>query len=460
MSDDDSTPDSKKRRTLRSIPTSRFSRGLRVARLTASVGASALGGKVATMFSNAAEKELKTLMGQVRQAQKIADTLSQMKGAAMKLGQILSLHGEHLFPKEVVEVLSRLQSQSDEMDFSEIRKVLTRELGGKLDGAADPRLDEISERPIASASIGQVHRARAVVGGKKHDVAVKVQYPGVDKSIDSDVDALASLFSVLTRFPSAESFNTVTDEIKSVLRHETDYLEEGKNLEFFREYFKRDESLVVPRYVAEVSTRHVLTSELVTGITVQEFAASTASQAARDHLGAKYLEVFYEELMNLGRVQTDPNFANYKIQWSFGVAEPKLVLLDFGATKVFSKEFRESYKSLVRACLVEDYDAVRRVAIDMEILREDDSKELVDMHYELARMFMEPFMPNKPYDWGASDLAERVRKQIPKFIFAFKLRPPPRDFIFLNRKVVGVYFFASAIGSRHNPRGLLDRFLG
>ncbi|MBI3543394.1 MAG: AarF/ABC1/UbiB kinase family protein, partial [Deltaproteobacteria bacterium] len=164
---DDNDKKSDTRRRLRSIPTSRFARGLKVAKLTASVGASALGGKVATLFANAAEKEIKTLMGQVRQAQKIADTLSQMKGAAMKLGQILSLHGEHLFPKEVVEVLARLQSQSDEMDFGEIRKVLTRELGPRLDVAHDPRLEAISERPIASASIGQVHKATAVVGGKK-----------------------------------------------------------------------------------------------------------------------------------------------------------------------------------------------------------------------------------------------------------------------------------------------------
>ena len=439
-----------KKKSLRSIPTSRFARGYRMAKLTAAVSAQALGGKMANLFGDVAEKQIKTLAGQVKQAKMIADTLSQMKGAAMKLGQILSIHGEHLFPKEVVEVLNKLQQHSDELEFGEIEKVLKKELGSKL----GTELTDVSSTPIASASIGQVHRAVH----KGVDVAVKVQYPGVDKSIDSDVDSLASLFTMLTRFPSVEGFNSVTEEIKMVLRLETDYLQEGKNLEFFRNYFKSNDKIVVPRFYPEVSTSRVLTTSLVKGISVQEFAASTASAKARANLGARFLEVFYNEMFSEGRVQTDPNFANYKIEWSFGIDDPKLVLLDFGAVKTFDDEFRTNYKRLARACLSGDYDAIRTGAIEIGFLRAEDPKELVDMHYELTMMFTEPFMVNGAYDWAGSGLAERVRKFMPKFIFAFKLRPPPRDFIFLNRKIVGVYFFCSAIKAEFNPRPLLETF--
>jgi predicted unusual protein kinase regulating ubiquinone biosynthesis (AarF/ABC1/UbiB family) len=202
----------------------------------------------------------------------------------------------------------------------------------------------------------------------------------------------------------------------------------------------------------------VLTSSLVGGMSVQEFGASTASPEARALVGQKFLEVFYHELFRLGRVQTDPNFANYKIQWSFGRSDPKLVLLDFGAMKEFDDEFRADYKRLARACLADDYDAIRDYAIQIGFLREDDPEELVRMHYDLARMFTEPFIKNADYDWGASDLAERVRKFMPRFIFSFKLRPPPKDFVFLNRKIVGVYFFCSAIKARFNPRPLLESF--
>lgn len=436
---------------IKNIPTSRFSRGLKLAKLTASVGAQALGDKMSQVFADAESKTAGKLASQIKQAQKIAAALSEMKGAAMKLGQILSLHGEHLFPKEVTEILSRLQQSSDEMDFSQIEKVLISELGP----AYAEKLKELSPTPMASASIGQVHRA--LYSGTP--VAVKVQYPGVDKSIDSDVDSLASLFSVLTRIPSTQGFNAVTDEIKTILRQETDYVAEAEHLKFYEKFFADDETLVLPKLVAEASTKRVLTTELIKGISVQEFADSTASEAARAFLGRKFIEVFYRELLVGGRVQTDPNFANYKIQWSFGIQEPKLVLLDFGAVKVFDDSFRLRYKEMLRACLADDYGLIRDLAIDLEFLREDDSEELVRMHYDLVRLFMEPFEARGPYDWAANDLAGRVRRFMMKFIFAFKLRPPPRDIVFLNRKIAGIYFFASAIKAKFDPRPVLEQIV-
>jgi predicted unusual protein kinase regulating ubiquinone biosynthesis (AarF/ABC1/UbiB family) len=426
---------------------------MKLARLTASVGAQALGDKMVGMFASKAERKVANLASQIKQAQKIADALSQMKGAAMKLGQILSIQANHLFPKEVVDILARLQQHSDQVEFETIERVLQEELKDKL----GTTLFDVSPEPIAAASIGQVHKAKYKPGNI--EVAVKVQYPGVDRSIDSDVDALASLLSVLTRFPNTAGFNDVTEEIKTILKMETDYIEEGETLTKFRKAFSNDDTLVLPEYFPEVSTKRVLVTELVKGISVQQFAESTASAAARNHIGKKYVDVFYRELFQIGSVQTDPNFANYKIQWSFGMDTPKLVLLDFGATKNFTDEFRVNYKLMVEACLRDDYDAIRAFAIKAGFLREDDSKELVDLHYELVNMFMEPFRTNKPYVWHKSDLAERINKFSPKFIFAFKLRPPPKDFIFLHRKIVGVYFFCAAIKAEFEPRPLLERYL-
>jgi predicted unusual protein kinase regulating ubiquinone biosynthesis (AarF/ABC1/UbiB family) len=441
---------------IRKIPTGRISRSVRLARLTASVGVSTLGEKIGGVFAGAAGREAKRVASQVRQAKKVAEALSEMKGAAMKLGQILSIHGEHLFPKEVSQVLAMLQQSSDELDFDEIERVVKRELGARY----GKQLIGLSRKPIAAASIGQVHSARyRPEGGREADVAVKIQYPGVDKSIDSDVNGLASILSVLTRVPSVESFNSVIDEIKTILRQETDYLHEGESSEFFREFYSKDESLVVPRYFPEVSTKRVFTTSRVEGLTVQDFDASTASSAARSFVGRKFLEVFYTELFRAGKVQTDPNFANYKIQWSFGVSEPKLVLLDFGAVKAFDDEFRKDYRRLVRAALAGDYEAVREGAVRAGFLRDDDPKELVDMHWDLVRMFLEPFNQDRPYAWAENDLASRVARFMPKFIYAFKLRPPPRDFVFLNRKVVGAYFFCSAVKAEFSPRPLLEEFL-
>ncbi len=442
--------------SLKKIPTTKFARSLKLASLSTSIGASRLGHKIGTLFSSSEERADKDLLNQIQQAAKITKSLSELKGAAMKLGQILSLHGSHFFPKEVTAILAQLQSQSVDMDFSIIQNVLNTEVKSALESGT---LTNINPKPIAAASIGQVHE------GTYHDesqpetkVAIKIQYPGVADSIDSDIDSLAALINVVTKIPSISSFDPIIDEIKEGLKLETDYLTEGKNLEIFREHFIHDKHIIIPIYFQKASSKHVLTSEFLTGITVQEFANSTASQAARDFLGAKYLEVFYEELFNLRKIQTDPNFGNYKIKWSFGIQEPKLILLDFGAIKELTVEFRDEYRKGIRACLNNDYDGVRDYALQSGILRPEDSKELVDMHWQLIQMFMEPFQANSAYDWAQSDLPERITQFMPKFILAFRLRPPPKDFVFLNRKVTGVYYFASAIKSKFNPRPLLERF--
>lgn len=423
--------------------------------MTASIGAQALGNKLTEVVSKSAEGS--KLLTQVKQAKKVAETLSQMKGAAMKLGQMISIHGEHLLPKEVTDVLAVLQSNSVAMEYPQIEKVMKREL--KADGFK--LLENFSKEPIASASIGQVHQAN--YGPDKLAVAVKVQYPGVDKSIDSDVDSLATLLSVLAKLPSVKGFKQVTDEIKTILKQETDYKIEAANMAFYKKFFEKNKQILVPQVFPEVSTKHVLVSELVEGMSVQEFAQSQAPQEVRDQLGQLFLSIFYEELFLGGKVQTDPNFANYKIRWKPGQKQARLVLLDFGAVKDFDSQFRTYYSKLLNACVQDDYEGIKKGAMEMGFLEPQDPQELIDKHYELVKLFVEPFLApygeNNPYLWAQSDLPQRIRSEIPKFVLAFKLRPPPRDIVFLNRKIAGIYFFLSSIRAEFWPRPLLFRVL-
>lgn len=452
------------KKSLRHIPTGRLARGFKLARLTASMGVDHIGTKVASVFRGRIQKEADEVLFQIGQARKVTRALSELKGAAMKLGQILSIHAEEFFPREVVEILETLQKESDQMDFDQIEKVLVDELGPKY----GTELCSVSASPIASASIGQVHRG--IFAAEQLPVAVKVQYPGVDKSIDSDIESLASLLGVLARFPKNEGFREITDEIKTILRQETDYVLEGKSYVFFKQLYSNDPHLVVPRFIPEVSTKRVLVTELVSGLSVSQFAESSATVEQRGFVGAKYLETFYRELFEAGVLQTDPNFGNYLIQAREGGHAgrtggarrdgPSLVLLDFGAIKRLPSDFRLRYIELLGACIRDDYAAIREASMACGILRPDDPKESVDLHYELSRLLSEPFRhDDRLFDWAESDLAARIRKLIPRFIFSFKLRPPPRDFVFLNRKIAGIYFFCSAIRAAFKPRELLDRFL-
>lgn len=431
-----------------SLPSSGWGRTSRLVKLTASIGASTISQKVSQAFSDDSTKRIQKTIHLAKQAQKIVETLGEMKGAAMKLGQILSLHGDSLFPKEVTQILSQLQSQAPFMAFSEIEKILIGELGQSY----SERLLDFSKKPIAAASIGQVHKASLEDGTW---VAVKVQYPGVKDSIDSDIQSLATLLKLVSLVPSSESFDAIIEEIRELLHQETDYLEEGANLEEFRAYFKDESDLIIPQYFREHSTSHILTTEFVRAQSVQEFQDEDPSQDARNSLGKTFMKVFFKELFERGAVQTDPNFGNYKILSK----DRKLVLLDFGAVKKFSGEWRAKYIQMIRSCYLNQAKDVLEISYELGFLRPDDSDECKQIHLDICELFLEPFRAPGEYDFAASQLPQRMRAQIPRIIAAFALKAPPKNILFLNRKMIGTYFFLSAIGARISTKQFLDPYM-
>jgi predicted unusual protein kinase regulating ubiquinone biosynthesis (AarF/ABC1/UbiB family) len=434
------------KKPLESIKTGALSRGFSLLKMTASVGARAIQSKIAGSG----------IEGKIQQARAITETLGELKGAAMKLGQLLSIQGEDFLPKEVAEVLAQLQNQAPELEFAEMERVLRQELGDRYGST----LIDVSSRPLASASIGQVHRG--IFTPEKIPVAVKIQYPGVADSIDSDVLAMRRVLSLLNPIPGLERMDGVLEEIKLILRAETDYTRERQELERFRDFFSSCKTLLtpvrIPRAIEELSTRRVLTTELIRGETLQEFLSHHPSSEVRNRLGRTFLRVFFEEIFRLGSVQTDPNFANYLFE-PLGSREVGLVLLDFGSTKTFSEEFRSRYERLVRTCLEEDFSAFQDAAIAIDFLRLEDTEEQAQHLFELILLSLEPFRKEGVFDWAESDLPARIRDRMPAFIRAFKFRPPPREILFLNRKIGGVYQFLARLGARFEPKDELEPYL-
>ena len=430
------------KKTLGSIKTGALNRGFSLLKMTASVGARALQSKISGSG----------LEGKIQQARAITETLGELKGAAMKLGQILSIQGEDFLPKEVTEILAQLQSQAPEVEFSEMERVLRHELGEKYGSL----LIDVSSRPLASASIGQVHRG--IYTPERLPVAVKIQYPGVAASIDSDVSAMRRVFSLLNPIPGLERMDGVLEEIKAILHAETDYVRERQELERFRSFFSSCTNLPspvrIPRSIEELSTARVLTTELVRGATLQEFLTTAPSSETRNRLGRTFLRVFFEEIFRLGSVQTDPNFANYLFEGA-----DTLVLLDFGSTKTFSEDFRARYSRLVRTCIAEDFAAFQDAALAIDFLRTGDTEEQARHLFELILLSLEPFRRPGTFSWSESDLPARIRERMPAFVRAFKFRPPPKEVLFLNRKIGGVYQFLSRLGSRFEPQKELEFYL-
>lgn len=441
-------------RKLSSIKSGAFSRGVALARMSFSVGGKAASYAIGNVFSaeEGRAERLKELL--TAQMGTLARELGQLKGSLMKVGQMLSMVGEHVLPPEANELLKTLQSQSPPLEWKAIEKVLKRQLGAETLA----RL-EIDPEPAASASLGQVHRARVLAGADAGRLlALKIQYPGVDAAIDSDLKALRGILSMSRILPGrSKGYDALFAEVRQMLRQEVDYRQELDATEWFRERLAGDSRYVVPRTYAEFSGPRVLATSFEEGLTVDDPCISALPQERRNALGSAVLELYLKELFELGRMQTDPHFGNYRIRLG-GAGEPdRLILLDFGAVREFQPRFLESYFEMVRGSYRGDAAQVARGAERLGFMLPGDSDALRRSFAELCFLLMEPF--GGEYDWGGSDLPKRAARAGAELAFQFRLRPPPREVVFLDRKMGGVFIFLSALGARLDARPLLDRHL-
>jgi predicted unusual protein kinase regulating ubiquinone biosynthesis (AarF/ABC1/UbiB family) len=418
--------------------------------MSLNVGAKAASHAVGSLFSSENEQadRLKSLL--TSQLEVLARELGQLKGSVMKVGQMLSVYGEQFLPPEANQMLKSLQNQSPPLAWSEIEKVLKQELG-----AEKLALLEISPEPIASASLGQVYRAQRKSDGLL--MALKVQYPGVDRAIEGDLKALKYVLSVSKLIPKGPKYDLVFDEIKEMLLQEIDYKQELVATEEFRELLKPYPRYVVPTPVREFSTGKVLATTLQEGVPVDGPEVQALSQERRNALGDAALELYFLELFRFFRMQTDPHFGNYRIQLGENGAPDRLVLFDFGAVKQFDPEFMKPYLKMVRGTFYKNPEWVIEGARGLDFIRDGDSEELKQAFCELCYLFVETF--EGEYDWGASDLPKRATVDASKIAFQFKLRPPPKDVIFLDRKMGGVFVFMSVLKVKSNTRALLESYL-
>ena len=253
-------------------------------------------------------------------AARVADRLSHLRGAAMKLGQMISMDAGDLLPPELSAVLARLRNQAYRMPPAQLNQVLAREWGADW----RRRFRRFEAAPVAAASIGQVHRATLPDG---RQLAVKVQYPGVRESIDADVDNVATLLRVSNLLPASLDLSRLLEEAKRQLAEEADYRREGEQMTRYAQLLAGDERYVVPVLEPALTTDRVLAMSFVEGRPIETLGEEP--QAARDTAVTTLVELVLRELFTFGVMQTDPNFANYRWQPETG----RLVLLDFGAAR-------------------------------------------------------------------------------------------------------------------------------
>jgi len=335
------------------------------------------------------------------------------------------------------------------MPVSQLHRVLGREYGKGWES----RFRHFGEVPVAAASIGQVHRAVTQDG---RDLALKIQFPGVAKSIGSDVDNLASLLRLARIIPEGIDVRPILDEVKRELRNETDYLREAASLRRYRAIVGDEPLFRIPVVHEDLTTRHILAMDYVEARPINELWDGTHSQRLRDDVGRSLQRLLFRELFEFGFMQSDPNFANFL----YCPADGSLVLLDFGASIEIEPRLRAGYKRLCRAVIDEDRDEIFAFARDFELLAADERRDRVDGLIDLLLLCCEPLRTTGRYDYGTTDLAERARSASLELAFERGLmRPPPPQSIFIHRKLGGTFMMCCRLGARIDTRRMIRPFL-
>ena len=395
-------------------------------------------------FAQGKRPKLGDLLLTPANARRVADQLSQLRGAAMKVGQLLSMDAGELLPPELSEILSRLRSDARAMPMSQLVSVLN----GSWGSGWENQFQRFSFTPMAAASIGQVHAAQTKDG---RQLAIKVQYPGVRQSISSDVDNVATLLRLSGLLPKALDIAPLLEEAKRQLHDEADYLKEGGHLSNFHGLLKNSPEFLLPEVHPELSTPNILAMSYVEGVPVESLL--TAPQADRDRLLGLLFSLLFREIFDFRLVQTDPNFANYRYETVSG----RLVLLDFGATRVYEVARVEAYRRLLTAGMREDLAAVNEAACEIGYFQADIQEKHRRLVLDIFTQACEPLRHIGPYDFGRSDLAIRIRDAgyrlgIDKDFW----HTPPVDALFLHRKIGGLYLLAAKLKARVDIRALFS----
>lgn len=448
----------KKRGRRSRVPTSRVERLLRFGFLAGELAAGGLY-EGARRAVGAGAGAASTLLAPA-QAQRLARRLSRMRGAAMKLGQLLSLESGDILPPEFAEALAVLRSQADRMPDAQVRRVLGRAYGKGWQA----RFAEFDLEPLAAASIGQVHRVRTCDG---RELALKIQYPGVARSIESDVNNVASLLRLARILPVDIDISGIIAEAKTQLRQEADYLAEAAHLRRYRALVNDEPRLWVPRVHDDLTTKQILAMDLARGLPIEELRAPGTLQAARDAAGTLLQKLLYRELFEFRFVQTDPNFANYLVAPANG--EPcdaaldehaRILLLDFGASREYPPEFVACYARLCRAVIAGDRAGTQQAATEIGYLHPDDPEHHVRAVVDLVWLVCEPLRHKGVYRFERTTLASRARDA--GLDLAFRkgfLRAPPPETVFLHRKLVGTFLLCGRIRAHVDVRACIAPFL-
>ena len=435
------------------VPSTRISRAFGFAHLGAGL---ALGTAAElarrTLGGAASSSDGSLVLSNDANAQRLSNSLRRMRGAAMKLGQMLSIQDESIAPPALTNALAQVRKGAESMPTHQLMQQLNEQWG---DGWKD-RID-LEERPFAAASIGQVHRATLLSTGNQKKVAVKVQYPGVADSIDSDLSNLSMLVKATGLAPPGLFLDNVIRVGREELKVECDYRREAANHRRFQKLISSDPGLkadrfVVPEIVEEFSTDRVLVAEYVRGGTIDKVV--DLDQEERNRIGKAILRLTMLELFCWNFMQTDPNWGNFL----YDLRTRTTYLIDFGAARDYDESFVRGYLNIVKANADRDEKLLMDESIRMGFLTGDENDIMLEAHKMSGFCLGEPFQSYEPYNFKTSRITSRISEHGAVFL-KHRLTPPPEEVYTLHRKLAGAYNLCIKIGAIVSCRDLLDEVI-
>lgn len=432
----------------RTVPSSRLERVINFGGLAAGLGIGAIAEKTRRALGFKGENNSDTLLdGSLllteANAERIVETLCRVRGAALKLGQMLSIQDNTMISPELQKIFERVRQSADFMPSWQMEKVLKKELGEDWRS----RLESFEEKPFAAASIGQVHLATLKDG---REVAMKIQYPGVAEGIESDINNLMSVLNIWNVLPPGLYAENAVDVMKIELGWEVDYTREADCSEKIRKLLIGDEVFIVPEVIFDLSSKQVLTSEFVEGISLEK--ATDLNQETRNYICSNILRLCLTELYEWQIMQTDPNWSNFL----YNPDDEKIALLDFGATRIYPKSFVDTYMKIIHGASTGDKDAVLENSIKLGFLTGYETKVMQQAHVEAVMILGEPFALDGEFDFATQDTTRRIQQLLP-VMMENRLTPPPEETYSLHRKMSGAFLLCAKLRAKIQCKRLFDK---
>ncbi|MDR8392100.1 AarF/ABC1/UbiB kinase family protein [Aliifodinibius sp. S!AR15-10] len=415
------------------FPSSKFERGKIFAKTGLKLG------------TNYAKRHLKKAAGRkeskeessrfhTENAREVFDEFSKLRGTALKIAQSLSMD-QGMLPEEFTEVMGEAQYSVPPINKALARSIIKKQLGSYPEQV----FSSFNTSALAAASIGQVHKARLKDG---RDVAVKIQYPNVRETIQSDLGMAKILIKRFVK--KGADLDDYFEEVESTLMEETDYIQEGQQIEAFRKRFSNG-AVVTPEWIEELSTQKVLTMTFIEGKHLKEFLQTSPSQEERNHFGQLLWDFFHDQVVQRDTVHADTHPGNFLF-----TEDGRLGVIDFGCVKKFPLEFSNKYLRLLPIHMEDDIDKIRKLFIDLEITKENpDDPEKEERFFKFCmnygRAFAQPYK-NDRFDFGDPEFKALINR--------FAKEPPimnePRGskhFIYSTRVHLGLYNLLMKLGA-------------